>query len=258
MVLYTEAVKPLPRRQDPQNLLRAVNTLITLNVFLASAVFIGLSLTNPDDIQGTLQYLQSNITAAISLAAGADVTSSNNYSTLSMPELVAKAQGKNHPPLTFLSNNSTIESSREFSVTYHLPDVSSRDCWFGKGASELKPTLMAQQVLAFTFFMGSAGVAYAILLSVNPEAELNTLWEQLLVWVPYVLISGVSTICGILFLLQSLITMMQVQYGAYTTWQDCPAMDAFNFSIFFRFFGFYQIFCTCCATFLFCLGWTVF
>jgi hypothetical protein len=289
--LYLLIVCYVLNAADLQVLLRGLTTLITMNIFLASAVFIGLSLTSPDDVNNTLQHayydlahqlakiehhLQNNTAAAVLQGHNTTPTAPTSNDTLlplqpkppvkqypwrppPPPPIAAVERGpgrKLKSQRTLADEDSTITAgsgAASFSSTATSSNMSSsinNDTSSDKGSprspaavenlkespSEFfpagkfgecrgdegaRPRLMAQQILAFMLFLGSSGVAFGLLLSVQPEGELDEPRERVLTWAPYILWCGFSTLAGILFLLWSLITMAEVQYGHWLNWGKC-------------------------------------
>jgi hypothetical protein len=259
--------------------MRGLSTLSTLNVFLASAVFIGLSLTSPDDVNGSIRYAQGNITAAINWAAqgssGAPFRTGGaaardapqavpvSYAWTQMTSTAGQARtGNRSDDAPKHSGNDSIdtvagEAAQQLKPLYELPGAQAEPCWYDKGRTEVKPTLMVQQVIAFTLFVGSAGIAYAILLSLSPDGELDRRFEQAVAWGSYIFLSGIPTCAGICFLLLSLIAMVEVQYGPYEAWHSTPTCPPYFLS-FYAFFLHWEVFCLILGTAIFFYCWTIF
>lgn len=224
-------------------LLRGVSTLITLNVFLASAVFIGLSLAAPDDVTHTVQTAYCDFTQQL-VQMTANITGSNPrlFPRVNMTEMRAWQANVQRRNSVF----SCSEINRKFPDTGPWPTCSGDDM--------KKPVLMTQQITAFALFLGSTGVAFGLLLSVQPEGELNECWERCVTWVPYICFSGVATLLGLVFLLLSLITMGEVQYGPWEGWMDCEIPWLSHLAVFFIAF---EVCCTLVGTAGFFNGWKV-
>ncbi|WIA44276.1 hypothetical protein OEZ86_007084 [Tetradesmus obliquus] len=239
--LLIEATRPLPRTQDPQVLLRGVSTLITLNVFLASAVFIGLSLAAPDDIKSTLQTAYCDLTQQL-VQVTANITSSSHMFARSNMTESLKWQAD------FQRRTSLFSCSE---INRKFPEPGPEDC---SGDDSKKPELMTQHITAFALFLGSTGVAFGLLLSVQPEGELNEGWERCVTWVPYICFCGFATLLGLVFLLMSLITMGEVQYGPWHHWHGCNIPWLSHLAV--CFIGF-EVFCALVGTAGFFNGWKV-
>jgi hypothetical protein len=122
------------------------------------------------------------------------------------------------------------------------------------GDETRKPVLIAQQVIAFALFLGSTGVAFGLLLSMQAEGELNEGWERCVTWVPFVCFSGFAMLLGLAFLLTSLVTMGEVQYGPWQNWHDCGIPWISNVVVGLVSFG---VFCALVGVAGFFNGWKV-
>jgi hypothetical protein len=222
-------------------LLRGVSTLITLNVFLASAVFIGLSLAAPDDIKTTLQTAYCDLTQQLAAVTVNITSSSPMFSRGNWNASAARNWQAN------FQKRSSLFSCSQLNLTFPEKEQCSGD-------DSKKPELMTQQITAFALFLGSTGVAFGLLLSVQPEGELNEGWERCVTWVPYICFSGVATLLGLVFLLMSLITMAEVQYGSWHTWIGCGVPWLSHLAV--CFIGF-EVFCALVGTAGFFNGWKV-
>lgn len=83
---------------------------------------------------------------------------------------------------------------------------------------------------------------------------MNEGWERCVTWFPYICFCGVATLLGLVFLLWSLITMGEVQYGHWYNWHNCniPWLSGLAWC----FIGF-EVFCALVGTAAFFNGWEV-
>lgn len=203
-------------------------------------MLIGLSLAAPDDIKTTLQTAYCDLTQQL-VQVTANITSSSPMFARSNMTESLKWQADFQRRTSFYNCS---EINRKF-------ETGPEGC---SGDDSKKPELMTQQIAAFALFLGSTGVAFGLLLSVQPEGELNEGWERCVTWVPYICFCGFATLLGLVFLLMSLITMGEVQYGAWHKWHGCGTPWLSHLAV--CFIGF-EVFCALVGTAGFFNGWKV-